>query len=105
MRGDEYVDLARLLIMVLVCSALSWVDVAKAYHSIRGQAMIKLYVIYNILEICDKMCCYIGPDTLDTLFRTLHALGTADPPAASLAPPPGLACRKATGHCTGPDGR
>lgn len=30
----------------------------------RGQAVIKLYVIYNVLEICDKMCCFVGPDVL-----------------------------------------
>jgi hypothetical protein len=74
LRGSECVDIARMAIIVSVSAALSCLDVARAYHNIRGQAMIKLYVIYNILEICDKMCCYIGPDLLDALFRGLNSM-------------------------------
>ncbi|KAG2178034.1 hypothetical protein INT43_003287 [Umbelopsis isabellina] len=43
-------------------------DASRMYHSIRGQAVLKLYVIFNVLEICDKLCCSVGGDILDALF-------------------------------------
>ena len=64
-------------------------DASKIYHSIRGQETIKLYVIFNALEvhslhvnvlmaelsdlccltqIADKLCASIGQDVLDCLF-------------------------------------
>ncbi len=30
--------------------------------------MIKLYVFFNLLDVCDKLCSSIGPDLHDTLF-------------------------------------
>ena len=50
--------------------ALSWrtLDGAVAYHLIRGQSVVKLYVIYNGLEIAEKLCRGIGQDLIDTLF-------------------------------------
>ena len=38
------------------------------YHSIRGQAAIKLYVIYNVLEVCDRLFSALGQDILECLF-------------------------------------
>jgi len=38
------------------------------YHTIRGQSTIKLYVIFNVLELMDKLCCSFGVDILDSLF-------------------------------------
>ncbi|KAH9459677.1 hypothetical protein Pst134EB_007907 [Puccinia striiformis f. sp. tritici] len=38
------------------------------YHSVRGQETIKLYVIFNVLEIADRLCCSFGQDILDSLF-------------------------------------
>ena len=43
-------------------------DPSRIYHSIRGQAVLKLYVVFNVLEICDKLCCSVGVDILDALF-------------------------------------
>jgi hypothetical protein len=31
-------------------------NVSITYHSIRGQEFIKLYVLFNLLEICEKVC-------------------------------------------------
>ena len=51
----------------------------------RAQAIIKLYVIYNVLEICDRMCCFVGPDVLDAVFHSSST--TLDRvPAASETP-------------------
>lgn len=61
-------------------------DASRIYHSIRGQDTIKLYVIFNALEvsngsscsqgnrdvdlyqIADRLCASIGQDVLDCLF-------------------------------------
>lgn len=42
---------------VLICSsiALSNLDASRMYHFIRAQSSMKLYVIYNILEVCFKL--------------------------------------------------
>ncbi|ORX36417.1 eukaryotic membrane protein family-domain-containing protein [Kockovaella imperatae] len=55
-----------LFIPALVLSLAS--DTSKMYHSVRGQDTIKLYVIFNALEIADKLCGAFGQDVLDTLF-------------------------------------
>lgn len=68
------------------------------YHKVRGQDTIKLYVIYNALEvgtpssqdetgfhslkqIADKLCSAFGQDILDTLFskETLEAAWWSEP--------------------------
>ena len=36
------------------------IDMSQAYHSVRNQAMLKLYVIFNLLEIFDKLCASFG---------------------------------------------
>ena len=38
------------------------------YHGIRGQAAIKLYVIYNVLEVCDRLFSALGQDVFECLF-------------------------------------
>ena len=45
-----------------------WLDPSRMYHGIRGQAAIKLYVIYNVLEVADRMLGAIGQDILECLF-------------------------------------
>ncbi|GAB7363454.1 hypothetical protein MBLNU230_g3727t1 [Neophaeotheca triangularis] len=43
-------------------------DASRMYHSIRGQAAIKLYVIYNVLEVFDRLFSALGQDVLECLF-------------------------------------
>jgi len=43
-------------------------DASRMYHSIRGQAAIKLYVIYNVLEVGDRLFSALGQDILECLF-------------------------------------
>jgi hypothetical protein len=45
-----------------------WFDASRMYHSIRGQAAIKLYVIYNVIEVFDRLLSAIGQDILECLF-------------------------------------
>lgn len=44
-------DVLKGFIMVLCYSMMSYVDYAMMYHLIRGQSVIKLYIIYNMLEV------------------------------------------------------
>ncbi|OCH93090.1 DUF747-domain-containing protein [Obba rivulosa] len=55
-----------LLISIVVLGPLT--DASQLYHFIRGQDTIKLYVIFNALEIADRLCASIGQDILDCLF-------------------------------------
>lgn len=64
-------------------------DASQMYHSVRGQETLKLYVIFNVLEvswtdrfsgapadcqdlptwqIADRLCCSFGQDLQDSLF-------------------------------------
>jgi len=70
-RGQLY-DVLRGLLVCLGLWALSFVHMSRVYHYIRGQAFIKLYVIFNILEICDRLCCSMGQDILDSLYVTVR---------------------------------
>ena len=47
------------LIVFVSCLVLS-IDMSQAYHTVRNQATIKLYVIFNMLEIFDKLCTSFG---------------------------------------------
>ncbi|KAF4951853.1 hypothetical protein FSARC_12803 [Fusarium sarcochroum] len=57
---------------VIVCSsmALMTLDASRMYHFIRAQSAIKLYVIYNILEVGDRLLGALGQDILECLFST-----------------------------------
>lgn len=46
---------------------------------IRGQGTIKLYVVYNVLEIFDKLCQNFGGDVLQTLFNTADGFANCSP--------------------------
>jgi len=61
-------DLFRGFIWAICFIFLHFVDSSMLYHYIRGQAVIKLYVIYNVLEVLDKLCCSFGQDIFDSLF-------------------------------------
>lgn len=77
LRPTHLCDLLRAGICVSVCAMLyRWVDASRLYHSIRGQSTIKLYVLFNVLEVLDRLCSAFGQDLLDLLFvsaKTAHA--------------------------------
>jgi hypothetical protein len=45
-------DILRGLVVFSTCWILMRFDASRMYHSIRGQNGVKLYVIYNMLEVC-----------------------------------------------------
>ncbi|KAH8666917.1 eukaryotic membrane protein family-domain-containing protein [Xylariales sp. PMI_506] len=57
---------------VIICSslALMTIDASRMYHFIRAQSAVKLYVIYNLLEVGDRLLAAIGQDILECLFSS-----------------------------------
>ncbi|GAA5987403.1 hypothetical protein JCM5350_002749 [Sporobolomyces pararoseus] len=71
-------DLIKAVIVIITVVGLQRVtDASKMYHGVRGQETIKLYVLFNVLEIADRLCCSFGQDLSDSLFST-----------SALSPPP-----------------
>ena len=65
---DHRADILKGLLILSSCVILMYFDASRMYHGIRGQAAIKLYVIYNVLEVCDRLFSAIGQDVLECLF-------------------------------------
>lgn len=61
-------DILKGLLIISTCLVLMRLDASRMYHWIRGQAAIKLYVIYNVLEVGDRLLSAIGQDVLECLF-------------------------------------
>ncbi|KAL1748713.1 eukaryotic membrane protein family-domain-containing protein [Schizophyllum fasciatum] len=79
---SQKADLLRATLLLTSIAILTpLTDASKIYHSIRGQDTIKLYVIFNALEIADRLCASIGQDILDCLFSrsTLEPLSRRVP--------------------------
>lgn len=61
------------LIQVTICGliyryVLAGISIGKFYHWIRGQAMIKLYVIIAMVEVFDRLFCGLGQDCLESMY-------------------------------------
>ncbi|ORM40653.1 Protein TAPT1 -like protein [Babesia sp. Xinjiang] len=67
---SEACGFVRFIALILTVMMLSRIDTSKVYHNIRGQPFFKLYVILNMLEICERLCRSFGRDCTDTLMRT-----------------------------------
>eukprot|EP01135_Chromosphaera_perkinsii_P005232 Nk52_evm1s327 gene=Nk52_evmTU1s327 len=70
MTSREICDLMRGCLVLACLCALRFMDASRLYHFVRGQAVIKLYVIFNMLEILEKLCSSFGQDILDSLYWT-----------------------------------
>lgn len=61
-------DILKGLLLVQTCYIMLRItDASKMYHSVRGQDVVKLSVIFSVLEIGDRLCGSIGQDILDAL--------------------------------------
>lgn len=56
------------IIFLVYRSVLLPISIGKLYHWIRGQAMIKLYVLVAIVEVFDRLMCSLGQDCLDSMY-------------------------------------
>ena len=64
---DHKADILKGSLIALTCMIMMYFDPSRMYHGIRGQAAIKLYVIYNVLEVCDRLFSALGQDVLECL--------------------------------------
>ena len=55
-------------ILLISLAAAYFLDGSQAYHWIRAQNSLKLYVIFNVLEVLDRLMAPFGQDMLGTLF-------------------------------------
>jgi len=70
-------DGLRVLLIILVsCSLLMLpgIKMSQAYHNVRNQSVMKLYVVFSVLEIFDKLCASFGQDILESLFASASSV-------------------------------
>lgn len=63
-------DLLQGLVIVFSSVFLMNLDASRMYHFIRAQSAMKLYVIYNVLEVSDRLLSAAGQDILECLFSS-----------------------------------
>ncbi|EFJ17300.1 hypothetical protein SELMODRAFT_420990 [Selaginella moellendorffii] len=68
LEASDLSDFGCLLVLVLGVLFLQQADISYIYHSIRFEPNIKLYVIYNMLEVFDKLFQSFGVDVLQVLY-------------------------------------
>ena len=67
-RRHLYALLQCLLVWFVFYHVLCPISIGKLYHWIRGQAMLKLYVLIAIVEVFDRLLCSFGQDAWDSLY-------------------------------------
>ncbi|MDP2436244.1 MAG: TAPT1 family protein [archaeon] len=70
----EKYDISRGIVIAGCVWLLLWIDVSVLYHWIRVQSTVKLYVIFNMLEIFDKLCRSFGQDIFDSLLYSFDPM-------------------------------
>jgi len=64
-------DFLRLSLLILnVTLILMIFDVSWMYHYIRGESFLKLYVLFNMLEMFERWCRSVGVDLFDLLLAS-----------------------------------
>ncbi|KAI6677212.1 hypothetical protein NL676_038008 [Syzygium grande] len=77
--AEELSDFGCFIVLTGGVTLLQRTDISLIYHMIRGQGTIKLYVVYNVLEIFDKLCQNFGGDVVKTLFNSAEELAGCMP--------------------------
>jgi hypothetical protein len=67
-RRTHAYDLMRAVFLIVGCLVLRAMNMSRVYHYIRGQSMIKLYVLTAMLEVFDKLLSSFGQDAFDSLY-------------------------------------
>ena len=67
-RRHLYTILRVFVIYFVYTYCLCPISIGKLYHWIRGQAMLKLYVLMAMVEVFDRLMCSLGQDALDSLY-------------------------------------
>ncbi|RCK57562.1 Endoplasmic reticulum membrane protein 65 [Candida viswanathii] len=72
----DVITLSVVLLSIIVLSNRK-LDISRMYHDVRGQADIKLYVMFGVLECAEKLCSSLGQDILNILYQTSPSRKTA----------------------------
>ncbi|KAH7647308.1 hypothetical protein FG379_002975 [Cryptosporidium bovis] len=67
----ELTDISRFMVLLFSIFIFSMFDISFFYHYIRGQGLLKLYVIFNMLEVFEKLFRSFGRDLIDTFLRSV----------------------------------
>jgi hypothetical protein len=73
------------LLLVAVLALMSALPVATIYHYIRVQSAMKLYVVFNMAQVFERLFTSVGDDVLDALYTLLDAPAHGPDPAAGRA--------------------
>ncbi len=65
-------DIARGTLIAIALYVVSHVSTAELYHYVRAQSTMKLYVIFNMLAIFDRLLTSLGDDIYDAMFTSLN---------------------------------
>lgn len=65
-------DLMRGLMLIIAIAVLRLFRMSEWYHFIRGQGVIKLYVLTSMIEVLDKLLSCLGQDIFDALHRQVR---------------------------------
>eukprot|EP00727_Mastigamoeba_balamuthi_P014638 m51a1_g980 hypothetical protein (933) ;mRNA; f:418711-423567 len=85
-------ELAQGLLMAACLAGLSFVESSDVYHLIRGQSTLKLYVIYNVMELLDRLCSSFGLDLFDAVYWSVKRRPAPSKEHFSLATHVVIAC-------------
>ncbi|CAF2988836.1 unnamed protein product [Rotaria sp. Silwood2] len=66
----QIIDIVKGLVVVGCATPMCFMDISVVYHTVRAQAAIKLYMFFNMLEVCDRLLSSFGQDTLDAVYWT-----------------------------------
>ncbi|XP_067927800.1 transmembrane anterior posterior transformation protein 1 homolog isoform X2 [Watersipora subatra] len=69
--ASQRCDIVKGILIAMACLLMHYVDASRVYHVIRGQATIKLYILFNLLEVGDRLLSSFGQDILDALMWTV----------------------------------
>ncbi|AET38084.1 Emp65p Ecym_2350 [Eremothecium cymbalariae DBVPG len=67
-RYQKVIKEVKMLSLILVSSfVLLHLDTSRVYHKIKGQSAVKLYMMFQVLEMCDKMLSSFGQNLFSTV--------------------------------------
>ena len=64
--------------MILCGIGIHYVDTSRMYHVIRGQAVIKLYIFFNMLDVGDRLLASFGQVCLAIAEKNLRNVHLKD---------------------------
>lgn len=67
-RRHTYQMIQVFMLYIIYQYVLAPISIGKVYHWVRGQAMIKLYVVLSIVDVFDRLMCSMGQDCLDSMY-------------------------------------